>query len=71
MREDQYLQCQHFKTINHNGKSVNQSIPIVLAVDTNQKEKYNNAPALGLKYQGRVVAILREPEFFPHRKEER
>lgn len=71
MREDQYLQCQHFKIIDHNGKIVNQSIPIVLAVDTDQKEKCNNAPALSLKYEGRPVAILREPEFFPHRKEER
>ncbi|CAL7941949.1 unnamed protein product [Xylocopa violacea] len=71
MREDQYLQCQHFKTIEQNGDIINQSIPIVLSVSTAQKERYINAPALTLKHQGRAIAILRRPEFFTHRKEER
>ncbi|XP_012341501.1 bifunctional 3'-phosphoadenosine 5'-phosphosulfate synthase-like isoform X2 [Apis florea] len=71
MREDQYLQCQHFKIIEENGDSINQSVPIVLPVNTSEKERYINAPALALKYQGRAVAILRRPEFFAHRKEER
>ncbi|XP_043797249.1 bifunctional 3'-phosphoadenosine 5'-phosphosulfate synthase isoform X2 [Apis laboriosa] len=71
MREDQYLQCQHFKIIEQNGDSINQSIPIVLPVNTNQKERYVNTSALALRYQDRAVAILRRPEFFAHRKEER
>lgn len=71
MREDQYLQCQHFKIVEQNGDSINQSIPIVLPVNTNQKERYLNASALALRHQGRAVAILRSPEFFAHRKEER
>lgn len=71
MREDQYLQCQHFKIIEQNGESVNQSVPIVLPVDTNRKERHANASALALRHEGRAVAILRRPEFFAHRKEER
>ncbi|CAK9810766.1 Bifunctional 3'-phosphoadenosine 5'-phosphosulfate synthase [Anthophora quadrimaculata] len=71
MREDQYLQCQHFKVIEQDGNIINQSIPIVLPVSTAQKERYANEPAVTLKYQGRAIAILKGPEFFPHRKEER
>ncbi|XP_050492991.1 bifunctional 3'-phosphoadenosine 5'-phosphosulfate synthase 2-like isoform X3 [Bombus huntii] len=71
MREYQYLQCQHFKTIEQNGDVINQSIPIVLPVSTEQKENYITAPALTLKYNGQDIAILRRPEFFTHRKEER
>ncbi|XP_076757981.1 bifunctional 3'-phosphoadenosine 5'-phosphosulfate synthase 2 [Xylocopa sonorina] len=71
MREDQYLQCQHFKTIEKNGDTINQSIPIVLPVSTAQRERYINALGLTLKHKGRAIAILRRPEFFTHRKEER
>nr|XP_034184719.1 bifunctional 3'-phosphoadenosine 5'-phosphosulfate synthase-like isoform X1 [Osmia lignaria] len=72
MREDQYLKCQHFKIIEEGQSSViNQSIPIVLPVTTAQKEKCTNSTALTLKYQDRIIAILRKPEFFAHRKEER
>ncbi|XP_043262075.1 bifunctional 3'-phosphoadenosine 5'-phosphosulfate synthase-like [Colletes gigas] len=71
MRENEYLQCQHFKTLEQNGSVTNQSIPIVLAISTDQKERCNNAPAVTLTHQNRIIAILRKPEFFPHRKEER
>ncbi|XP_076299328.1 bifunctional 3'-phosphoadenosine 5'-phosphosulfate synthase 2 [Lasioglossum baleicum] len=71
MRENEYLQCQHFKTLQQNGTVVNQSIPIVLPVTTAEKERCRGAPALTLKHQGRPIAILRDPEFFAHRKEER
>lgn len=65
------FKCQHFKTIEENGDVINQSIPIVLAVSTEQKESYTDTPALTLKYKGKDIAILRRPEFFAHRKEER
>ncbi|XP_033329993.2 bifunctional 3'-phosphoadenosine 5'-phosphosulfate synthase 2 [Megalopta genalis] len=71
MREQEYLQCQHFKTLEQNGGVINQSIPIVLPVTATEKQRCNDAPALTLKHQGRPVAILRSPEFFAHRKEER
>ncbi|KOC69205.1 Bifunctional 3'-phosphoadenosine 5'-phosphosulfate synthase, partial [Habropoda laboriosa] len=71
MSEDQYLQCQHFNVIEQDGNIVNQSVSIVLPVSTAQKERHTNAPAVTLKHQGRAIAILKRPEFFAHRKEER
>lgn len=49
----------------------NQSLPIVLAVSTADKERLDGAKAIALHHNGRPVAILRSPEFFPHNKEER
>lgn len=49
----------------------NQSVPIVLAVSTVDKERLDGCLAISLVYQGKPVAILRAPEFFEHRKEER
>ncbi|XP_050456936.1 bifunctional 3'-phosphoadenosine 5'-phosphosulfate synthase-like [Cataglyphis hispanica] len=71
MRENEYLQTQHFNCLYENGIQINQSIPIVLAVSTADKERYFNANALVLRYQDKDLAILRNPEFYHHRKEER
>ncbi|XP_024085239.1 bifunctional 3'-phosphoadenosine 5'-phosphosulfate synthase isoform X2 [Cimex lectularius] len=49
----------------------NQSVPIVLPVSTEDKERLEGEPAMTLCYKGKVVAVLREPKFFAHRKEER
>jgi len=49
----------------------NQSIPIVLPVHTVDKERLESCAAFTLTYQARPVAILRTPEFYEHRKEER
>ena len=48
-----------------------QSVPIVLPVSTEDKEAYDDVSALALVYEGRRVAVLRNPEFYSHRKEER
>lgn len=53
------------------GSVVNQSVPIVLAVDTEVKDRLTGANAIALVYNGKAVAVLRAPEFFPHKKEER
>ena len=50
---------------------VNQSIPIVLPVQTADKDRLEGKEAMALRYQGKPVAILRNPEFYIHRKEER
>lgn len=50
---------------------INQSIPIVLPVQTADKDKLEGKEAFALRYEGKAVAILRNPEFYPHRKEER
>lgn len=70
MREREYLQSQHFGCIMDTGVS-NQSIPIVLPISTADKEKLSGCSAFTLKYEGRPLAILRNPEFYEHRKEER
>jgi len=70
MREDEYLQSLHFNSI-ENGTS-NQSLPIVLAITNEDKVRLETASAVTLTRGGGLpVAILRRPEFFPHRKEER
>jgi len=70
MREDEMLQSLHFNAIFDNGTH-NQSIPIVLPLSTEDKERLNGSKAITLTYQGKDLAILRNPEFYVHRKEER
>ncbi|XP_040217985.1 bifunctional 3'-phosphoadenosine 5'-phosphosulfate synthase 2 isoform X1 [Rana temporaria] len=84
MREREYLQVMHFNTLlddtKHNsdlsftksvGGVINLSIPIVLPVSMEDKEKLSGLNALTLSCEGKRVAILRNPEFFEHRKDER
>ena len=49
----------------------NQTIPIVLPISKSDKERLEKEPAMALMYNGKRCAIVRNPEFFPHRKEER
>ncbi|KAI1231576.1 Bifunctional 3'-phosphoadenosine 5'-phosphosulfate synthase 2, partial [Lamprotornis superbus] len=81
MREAEYLQVLHFGTL-HDGMDplsppvlpygvVNLSIPIVLPVSAEDKQRLEGSAALALGFQGRRLAVLRAPEFFQHRKEER
>lgn len=70
MRESEYLQSQHFGC-HLEGGVTNQSIPIVLAATTEDKERLENEESIALRWKGKVYAVLRQPEFFPHRKEER
>jgi len=71
MRESEFLHCQHFGVLKIDGGTSNQSIPIVLPVTTEHKERLDGSAAISLKYDGKIVAILRTPEFYEHRKEER
>lgn len=43
----------------------------MLPVSTEDKEQLKGCEALALSYAGRRVAVLKSPEFFEHRKEER
>ncbi|XP_012935101.1 bifunctional 3'-phosphoadenosine 5'-phosphosulfate synthase [Aplysia californica] len=70
MREAEYLQSQHFGCLLDAGV-VNQSIPLVLPVQTADKERLDKCEAITLRYEGKNIAILRNPEFYPHNKEER
>ncbi|XP_050307393.1 bifunctional 3'-phosphoadenosine 5'-phosphosulfate synthase-like [Anthonomus grandis grandis] len=71
MREDEYLQVLHFNTLNINGKRINQSIPIVLTITTETKEKIGNSDLVALYYHDELYALLKSPEIYFHRKEER
>lgn len=72
MREDEFLQCLHFNCITtDDGERVNQSIPIVLPINTEDKERLEKSSAVALYYEGVCYAILRQPEVYYHRKEER
>lgn len=55
----------------YDGKEVNQSVPIVLPVSTEDKNRLDGLYAICLKHRGKNLAILRKPEFYFHRKEER
>lgn len=73
MREDQYLQTLHFNCIVSEDEAFrdNQSVPIVLSVGENDKTELEGVSALTLLYDDRPIAILRKPEFYYQRKEER
>ena len=70
MREREYLQCQHFNCLLDDGVT-NQSVPIVLPISTEDKEKLAGCKQFTLRYNGVAKAIIRDPEFYEHRKEER
>ena len=62
MKETEYLQSQHFNCLLSDGVT-NMSIPIVLPVSTEDKNKLENSNAFALRYKGKCVAIMREPDF--------
>ncbi|XP_076949245.1 ATP sulfurylase 2-like [Bidens hawaiensis] len=73
MREDEYLQSLHFNSLRRsNGSVVNMSLPIVLAIDDETKEKIGGDSDVALvRPDGNAVAILRSIEIYKHNKEER
>ncbi|CAD7081506.1 unnamed protein product [Hermetia illucens] len=73
MREQEYLQALHFNCIFNEEGTVreNQSVPIVLSVSEDRKEELEGISALTLMYEDKPIAILRKPEFYYQRKEER
>ncbi|CAF0733265.1 unnamed protein product [Adineta steineri] len=70
MRETEYLQCLHFGCL-MKGHIENQTIPIVLPCTTEDKERLTSSSTIALCYKGKLVALLKKPEFYQHRKEER
>ncbi|XP_023365266.1 bifunctional 3'-phosphoadenosine 5'-phosphosulfate synthase 2 isoform X2 [Otolemur garnettii] len=70
MREKEYLQAIHFDTLLDDGV-INMSVPIVLPVSEDDKARLEGCSEFVLTYGGRRVALLRDPEFYEHRKEER
>ena len=54
MREREMLQCLHFATLMDDGV-VNQSVPIVLPVTTEDKLRLEGENSIALTYQGKSV----------------
>jgi len=57
MREREFLQSQHFGCLLDGGVT-NQSIPIVLAVSTADKQRLEECPAFTLKYNVIIPLLL-------------
>uniref|UniRef100_A0A669B883 3'-phosphoadenosine 5'-phosphosulfate synthase 2a n=1 Tax=Oreochromis niloticus TaxID=8128 RepID=A0A669B883_ORENI len=75
MREREFLQTMHFgnlldEWVVPESGAINMSIPIVLPVSIETKEKLEGCAAVALEYQGSRVAVIRNTEFYAHRKEE-
>ncbi|KAF5803895.1 putative sulfate adenylyltransferase [Helianthus annuus] len=72
MREDEYLQSLHFGSLRIDGCRVNMSLPIVLAIDDETKERIGGDKDVALVGpDSNTVAILRSIEIYKHNKEER
>lgn len=71
MREDEFLQSLHFNCLVKEANGISQSIPIVLPITTMDKNRLQDTSAIALHHQNTCYAILRKPEFYFHRKEER
>ncbi|CAD5227393.1 unnamed protein product [Bursaphelenchus xylophilus] len=50
---------------------ISQSVPIVLPINEEQKAKVGDAKIIKLSYNNKLVAVLEDPEIFPHHKMER
>ena len=63
------------KADTHSFAPINQSVPIVLSIDLQQKEQLFTDEVLtsrvNLMYQKKLVAVLVDPQIYLHRKEER
>ena len=71
MREHEYLQCLHFNCLKVDNGIINQSIPIVLAISSDDKKRIEDSKKIALKYRDGIVAILSDIEVYEHRKGER
>jgi 3'-phosphoadenosine 5'-phosphosulfate synthase len=73
MRENEYLQTLHFNCVltDDGSTRINQSVPIVLSLTESDKKRLEDVSAMTLTYNDIPVAIMRNPEFFHQRKEER
>ncbi|XP_010466583.1 PREDICTED: ATP sulfurylase 1, chloroplastic [Camelina sativa] len=73
MRESEFLQTLHFNSLRlDDGSVVNMSVPIVLAIDDEQKALIGDSKRVALVgSDGNPLAILTDIEIYKHPKEER
>ena len=71
MNEMQLVESMHMKTVtDKNGKSHLLSVPIVQHITAEQKAAFEGKPAVALKWNNKIVAVIHKPCFFANRKEE-
>ncbi|ODM91331.1 Bifunctional 3'-phosphoadenosine 5'-phosphosulfate synthase [Orchesella cincta] len=70
MREEQFLQVIHFNALVKD-EFVTMPLVISLPVSTTDKERLEGATQICLHYKSKPIALLKDPEFYAHRKEER
>lgn len=73
MREKEYLQVLHFNCIVNDQEVTrdNMSVPIVLSATEADKKRLEGYTSITLTYKNEPIAIMRKPEFYFQRKEER
>lgn len=71
MREREFLECIHFKTLRVNGMVHSQSIPIVLPITEAERQAIRGLGSVCLTHSNKMVGILADTEVFLDRKIER
>lgn len=71
MRESELLECLHFKTLTAHNMCHSQSIPIVLPIDDQHKQKLRGFESVMLSYLDKPVGLLADIEAYEDRKRER
>jgi len=72
MSEKQYLTCLHYQHITTDDGMVPMPVPIVLPLSAADKARVEGKPAFALKREsGELIALIRNPEIYDHRREER
>lgn len=71
MREQEYLECIHFKTLSKANMTHSQSIPIVLPITDSDKLATRGFESVCLTHNSKSIGLLTDIEIFEHRKLER
>lgn len=71
MREREFLECLHFKTLSVNNMVHSQSIPIVLPLMEEDKHKIRGFESVVLTHSNKLRGILTDIDIFEDRKKER
>lgn len=71
MRESEFLECIHFKTITAHNMVHSQSIPIVLPIMDDEKLRIRGFESIVLTYDDKPVGLLTDIEVYEDRKRER
>lgn len=71
MREKEFLECIHFKTLTVNNMVHSQSIPIVLPLLDTDKQKIRGFESVCLTHSNKMMGILTDIDIYQDRKKER